>query len=65
MKYYSAICFAKNNEILKYRNIKDLKSFEIFISKKNINYVNYYFKNNKLFSHRIYLNKNPYFLHRD
>jgi hypothetical protein len=54
MKYYTAICFTKDNNVLKYRNIKDLNSFEVFISKKDIKYVNYYFKESKLFSHRKY-----------
>lgn len=54
MKYYTAICFTIDNIVLKYRNINNLKSFEVFISKKGIKYVNYYFKESKLFSHRKY-----------
>lgn len=51
-KYYTAICFTHDGKALKYRCINNLNKFEIFAKTKNVAYINYYFKSNKLFSHR-------------
>lgn len=54
---YTAICFFLNGaEPLKYRNIKGLQKFENFARSKGVSYINYYRKNTREYSHRVYLN---------
>jgi hypothetical protein len=56
MELLTAICFVNQFEQpKKYRNIKNTISFEVFAKKQNIKYINYYFKKNKQFAYRKYV----------
>jgi len=54
LNYFTAICFDTNGKAYKYRNISKSKiiNFEKFAKSKNIIYINYYFKQSRLFSHQ-------------
>jgi hypothetical protein len=53
---FTAICFVDQfKPPLKYRNIKNTITFEIFAKKQGIRYINYYYKENKQFAYRKYV----------
>lgn len=59
MEYYTAIIFfseEKNIQPRKYRNINNLDNFMRFADKQGGLYVNFYFKKNKAFYCRLWLN---------
>jgi hypothetical protein len=59
-KKYTAIVFFKDKNIapFKYRNVDNFISFESYINKnlQNLNYINYYDKETKLYFTRKYFN---------
>jgi hypothetical protein len=57
-KLFTAIAFypaLQNKKPLKYRNISNLVSFEIYASKKGIAYINYYDKDTRAYYGRKWL----------
>jgi hypothetical protein len=56
IELFTAICFIDQFQPpKKYRNIKNIISFEDFAKKQGIKYINYYFKKNKQFAYRKYV----------
>lgn len=55
---YTAIVFFENGAMpRKYRNISNLNTFTNFCKMINANYFNLYYKENKQFAERIYINE--------